>query len=251
MEKIAIVGGTFDPIHWGHVQIADAALKQEAVDLAIWVPDPTPPQKAKRGGVEIEHRREMVRRAIAPYPQFILAPTLGDRQQTSYAIATFTALQKLYPHHQWYWTIGADAFQHLPKWYKSDQLAAACHWVVAPRAGTPSTETLVNSPHSASLDYQKGATPDLSTLGMVPNNPSQNFILAQTHMICDRVARQFAQRNLNLRYSILQSNPIAVSSTVIRRNWGTCSGIRNWVPEPVRTYISMHKLYDNPFQSCP
>lgn len=130
MEKVAIFGGTFDPIHLGHLIVAETALSQLNLDLVIWVPSGHPPHK---NGLAYVHRRAMVELAIANHPSFICSPVATLPTGTDYAVKTLTALQVIYPQQQWSWIIGLDAFLTLPRWYGREKLIPACHWLVAPR----------------------------------------------------------------------------------------------------------------------
>jgi nicotinate-nucleotide adenylyltransferase len=130
MGQLAIFGGTFDPVHWGHLVVAQTALSQLSLERVIWVPTRHPPHKR---GSAYEHRRLMLERAIADNPAFVLSPMETDYSSTNYAVGTLAYLQDIYPNHQWYWVIGLDAFQTLPRWYCRERLIPACDWLVAPR----------------------------------------------------------------------------------------------------------------------
>lgn len=138
MQQIAIFGGTFDPVHWGHLLIAQTALSQVNLEKVIWIP--TRKTRHKQATL-FEHRWEMVRQAIALHPAFMLLPVEGDRRGSFYAINILIELQALYPNTHWYWILGLDTFQTLPRWYQRRELAAECDWLVAPRATVESNFT--------------------------------------------------------------------------------------------------------------
>lgn len=131
MQKIAVFGGAFDPVHWGHLLIAETARDQAKLDGILWVPTFRPPHK-NQALSSFAHRCEMVQQAIADHPAFQLS-TIEQREGVSYAIATLAALQVQYPNTEWYWIIGTDAFQTLPGWKSAPELVAVCSWLVAPR----------------------------------------------------------------------------------------------------------------------
>jgi nicotinate-nucleotide adenylyltransferase len=133
MEKLAIFGGTFNPIHWGHLLIAEAAFSQFAPDSVLWVPSRLPPHKLQTL-VKFEHRLEMIRLAIAHRPHFTVSSIEAQREGRSWAIETFQDLQADYPNAQWFWIIGADAFENLTRWRGSQELSDQCVWLVAPRS---------------------------------------------------------------------------------------------------------------------
>ncbi|HBY77168.1 MAG TPA: nicotinate (nicotinamide) nucleotide adenylyltransferase, partial [Cyanobacteria bacterium UBA11148] len=130
MDRVAILGGTFDPVHWGHLLIAETALSQLSLDRVLWVPNRHPPHKR---ALPYEHRRLMVKKAIANHPAFILSEIEVANSQSDYALFTLLNLQNAYPNCQWYWIVGIDAFQTLPRWYGRERLIPACDWLVAPR----------------------------------------------------------------------------------------------------------------------
>ena len=123
MIKRGIFGGTFDPIHWGHLKIAQTALLTHQLKEVIWIPQLFPPHKIPRA--TITQRWSMVELAIASYPQFYLPATLEQwqnnlfsnlSQNPDYAINTFYLLQKLYPESKWFWILGIDSFLTLSRW---------------------------------------------------------------------------------------------------------------------------------------
>lgn len=145
MGKIAILGGTFDPVHWGHLLVAQAAVSQFQLDRVIWMPDRVSPHKSRPDLAGFDRRREMVALAIAGRSEFLLAP-LEANAGTSFAIDTLLYLQSLYPDDRYYWIAGADAFQTLPKWHRCAEIGSLCDWLVAPR---PSFSKVGNEEFSA------------------------------------------------------------------------------------------------------
>lgn len=135
-EKVGILGGAFDPVHIGHLLMAEAALEQFQLDRVIWVPTYQPPHKAGEL-LPFHHRWEMLQQAIADHPAFIASEVDQQRGGISYAIATFTDLQQQYPVACWHWIIGVDAFQSLPHWRNAEEIASQCTWLVAPRNHKP------------------------------------------------------------------------------------------------------------------
>ncbi len=138
---MAIFGGTFNPVHWGHLCVAEMARDQFLLEQVLWVPAAHPPHKGL-APVAFEHRLEMVRRAIADQPAFVVTDI--DQQQTgkSYAIGTLENLQLLYPQTRWYWILGADTLPSLPRWYRVEELAHHCTWLIAPRPHPPEKSSI-------------------------------------------------------------------------------------------------------------
>lgn len=140
MQEIGILGGTFDPIHWGHLLLAKIAMTQGNLQQLIWVPMQQPPHKRTAQLTAFHHRVEMVRRAIATEPHYQVSRVETHRSGPSFAVLTLADLQTAFPQQQWAWVLGWDAFQSLPQWYRASDLAARCRWLVAPRAAMPDAD---------------------------------------------------------------------------------------------------------------
>ncbi len=218
MGRAAILGGTFDPVHWGHLVLAETALSQLDLEMVIWVPARRPPHKR---GLTYEHRRLMVEIAIAGNSAFVLKDTKTSHAEPEYAISTLADLQDTYLNRQWFWIIGLDAFHTLPRWYRREQLIPACDWLVAPR---PLPNTATASLFSTSASAQQGMD-------------------TQASWQCQQVAGQLASQNIPIRWQLLQMPPLGISSTLIRQYCRQHRSIRYLVPEGVRTYITTHNLY--------
>lgn len=133
LQKVGIFGGAFNPVHWGHLLIAETAFSQFELDQILWVTTYRPSHKKTSHLLEFTHRITMVQSAIADHPNFTTPDVDLDQEESSYAMSTLIKLKHLYPFVDWYWIIGADAFQTLPDWRDSDKIAAQCTWLVAPR----------------------------------------------------------------------------------------------------------------------
>ena len=126
LPRRAIFGGTFNPVHCAHLEIACAAQQQFQLDEVIWVPTIAPHYKTQVAS--FADRFAMLEQAIAPDPNFTLA-----HLSARFAIDILTALQIQKPHSNWFWLIGLDAFTTLPRWVDRRRLTAACDWLIAPR----------------------------------------------------------------------------------------------------------------------
>jgi len=210
MRKVAILGGTFDPIHWGHLLIAETALSQVALEQVIWVPARCPPHKL---AAKFEHRLAMVQRAIRDNPAFTISPS-SVNLGISYAFRTLTDLKVLYPNTQWYWIVGLDAFQTLPRWYRRQELALWCDWLVVPR--------LIST--GSDIDAAYGTRTKLES-------------------ICKQVAQQLNIQEITIHWQLLQMPLVEISSSLIRQYCRDRCSIRYLVAEDVRQYITSHNLY--------
>jgi nicotinate-nucleotide adenylyltransferase len=216
MGQVAILGGTFDPVHWGHLLIAQTALSQLNLTQVIWVPDCLSPHKQ---ACSYGHRRSMVEQAITDNPNFILSPVETVDAKPNYAIKTLTELQDTYSDCQWYWIIGIDAFQTLPHWYRREAVIPACNWLVAPR---PIATTRVH---------------------FTKSERTQPLADSQSSWLCQQVAQQLASQDISIRWQLLQMPAVGISSTLIRQYCRQHRSIRYLVPEAVRAYITDHNLY--------
>lgn len=203
MQQIAIFGGTFDPIHWGHLLIAETALHQVPVEQIIWVPSLNPPHKQ---AAAFEHRLEMLKLATKDNPAFTISLVEVNRPGISYAINTLIDLSAAYPNTHWYWIVGLDAFQTLPRWYCRHELAQMCDWLIAPR-------------------LLGGET------------------IAQSELICKQVEQQLINQSISIRWQLLHIPLVGVSSSLIRQLIRVRQSIRYLVAESVRLYIAAHNLY--------
>lgn len=133
-KRLCLFGGTFNPVHRGHLAMAEVALGQLALDQIIWVPAGHPPHKPLLGEVTSADRLEMVRLTIASNPKFSCSSVDIDRSGPSYAIETLGLLRAENPNARWFWLLGQDSLVDLPNWFCADALISSCEWIVAPRA---------------------------------------------------------------------------------------------------------------------
>ena len=134
--KLALFGGTFDPVHRGHLAIARAATEKFGLDQVYFVPADLPPHKLHRDLTEFHHRYAMLALATAENPRFV--PSLLDSKtgQPNYSIQTVRRLkQTLRKSDSLYFLIGIDAFLEISTWYHPVELLAECDFIVANRPG--------------------------------------------------------------------------------------------------------------------
>jgi nicotinate-nucleotide adenylyltransferase len=121
LKKIAILGGTFNPPHLGHLIIASEVQAQFNFDEIWFMPNQEPPHKESTIGVSSAQRLEMVRRAVADNPLFKIQTIELERTGRSYTFDTMKLLTEKYDD-DFYFIIGADMIEYLPKWYKIEEL---------------------------------------------------------------------------------------------------------------------------------
>lgn len=134
-QRIGIFGGTFNPIHLGHLVIAEAAWQEYDLAKVVFVPASHPPHKQQDSDVAPnELRYEMVRLAIADNPHFDISDVELRREGLSYTVDTLRYFHTQYPAGtEFYFIIGTDTLEQLPTWKYIDELIELCHFVSALR----------------------------------------------------------------------------------------------------------------------
>jgi nicotinate-nucleotide adenylyltransferase len=130
--RLGIMGGTFDPIHNGHLWIADAARTQLNLDRVLFIPNEAPPHK-RSAYTSSRGRAEMVGLAIEPTPQFELSMIEIERGGTSYAVDTLRTIQDRWPKAELFFIVGSDTMVDVPNWRQPDQILRMCRFAVVPR----------------------------------------------------------------------------------------------------------------------
>ena len=140
-KKVGIMGGTFDPIHIGHLILGEAAWRQFRLDEVWFMPAGNPPHKQNRAGrASDEQRVEMVRLAIRSNPHFVLSLIEMNADGYSYTYRTLERLREQYPETEWYFIMGADSLTDFDTWREPQRIVSACHVVVATRNQMDDTE---------------------------------------------------------------------------------------------------------------
>ena len=136
--NIGLLGGTFDPIHFGHLGLAEEVKERLALAEVLFVPAGCPWLKASTPISAAEHRVEMVRLAIADRPYFTLSTMEIERASPSYTVDTITELQARFgAGNKLFLILGQDSLAEFPRWRKAAQLIRMCQLVFAPRPGYP------------------------------------------------------------------------------------------------------------------
>ena len=200
---IGILGGTFDPIHIGHLILAEEARIKLGLSEVLFVPAGQPWLKLDRSITPAVHRVEMVRRAIASNSYFKLCMIEIERSGPSYTVDTITALQEqLGAEASFFFILGRDSLTELPLWKEPNKLIRICRLVVAPRCveGFPALSS------------------DLKSLEKSVPGALDNIIQ-------------------------LDMPVIGISSSEIRKRVTQGLSIRYLVPDEVEEYIIEQKLY--------
>ncbi len=140
-QKIGIMGGTFDPIHIGHLILGEAAQQQFGLDKILYMPAGNPPHKLHRDGrATDEQRTEMVRLAIEDNPNFELSLMEMNADGYSYTYRTLERFKAEHPENEYYFIIGADSLYDFDQWKEPQRICNAGSIICATRNQTPREE---------------------------------------------------------------------------------------------------------------
>jgi nicotinate-nucleotide adenylyltransferase len=212
MQPIGIFGGTFDPIHFGHLRLAEEMAEAIGLSQVAFIPAGQPPHRgAPRTAAT--HRLEMVRRAVAGNPRFTADAREVQRPDPSYTVDTLTALRAELGNEQPLWLLlGADAFLGLPSWHEWKRLFELANIAVAARPG-------------ARL-LQSDAMPD-----------------DLKHEVSQRQQAPGSVSGPAGSVLLQQMTPLDISATAIRDTLARHGSARYLLPDAVLDYIHEHQLY--------
>ena len=142
-NRIGILGGTFDPIHLGHLIIGEQARMELGLSKVVFVPAGKPWLKSDEMVTSVEHREQMVRLATATNSNFQVSTVEVDRPGPSYTVDTVEMMkQELGSQAQLFLIMGADVLNELPRWREPQRLSQMCEFVVVPRASRGNPQDL-------------------------------------------------------------------------------------------------------------
>lgn len=139
-KRLGIYGGTFDPIHMGHLIVAEMTRQECSLDKVLFIPAGIPPHKKGKGISPGSQRSDMVKLAIENNPHFEFCDIELKREGTSFTIDTLRALRQLYQEEYEFWMIiGGDSLLELGTWKDVDELVKMCNFAVYMRSDAQST----------------------------------------------------------------------------------------------------------------
>ncbi|MCL2839675.1 MAG: nicotinate-nucleotide adenylyltransferase [Defluviitaleaceae bacterium] len=159
-DRLAVMGGTFDPIHMGHMAVAEAVMHQFKPRRVLFIPSGNPPHKPNQPITEGEHRYKMTLAAICETPSFEVSRMEIDRSGYSYTIDTLKRLKEICPlGSKIFFVIGADMFEDMFSWHKVEELLTLCEFVVVSRPGYKIT----HETHGATVHMLEGLQLEISS----------------------------------------------------------------------------------------
>ena len=133
--RIGLFGGTFDPVHVGHLILAEQCRTQAGLDAVWFLPSYRPPHKTDKPVTRFEQRCDMLALALAGQPAFRVEPIEKELPPPSYTAETLRELRERHPGHEFHLLLGADSLIDLPTWYEPLKVVERAGLVVVPRPG--------------------------------------------------------------------------------------------------------------------
>ncbi|MET3557385.1 nicotinate-nucleotide adenylyltransferase [Streptococcus rupicaprae] len=169
-QQIGILGGNFNPVHNAHLLVADQVRQQLNLDKVYLMPEFTPPHVDKKETINEAHRLEMLKRAIAGIEGLSIETIELERKGISYTYDTMKLLKEQHPDADYYFIIGGDMVEYLPKWHRIDELMQLVQFVGVQRprykAGTSYPIIWVDVPL---MDISSSMVRDFIKQGRTPN----------------------------------------------------------------------------------
>jgi nicotinate-nucleotide adenylyltransferase len=224
LQRVGILGGTFDPVHYGHLAIAEEVAEALALELILFVPAALPPHKLREEVTPAEDRTAMVARAIEGNPKFRLCRIELERSGPSYTADTLQQLAdeaaRQSVARELIFILSADALAEFRTWHDPERVLALATLAVVPRPGSPAPDrewALAQLPSAApAAAAARAATPPAGA-ATPPTTPGR--------IVCVDTVR------------------LATSSTEVRARAAAGRSIRYLVPPAVEAYIHHHRLY--------
>lgn len=152
MQRVGIMGGTFNPIHNGHIMLAKEAYEQFHLDSVLVMPNKLPVYKNPKLILSSGHRKNMVQLAIQNYPFMIYSDIELEREGNTYTIDTLNELHKNHPEVEYYFIMGGDSLIHFHEWYQYENILKKAV-ILCARRGNADYEILNQTRHSLLEKY--------------------------------------------------------------------------------------------------
>lgn len=211
--KTGIFGGTFNPIHFAHLRIAEEIRDTFRLGKVIFVPAATPPHKALADNLSFDRRIAMVNAAVEGNPQFVVSDIEAQRTGKSYSIDTIQLFRELNPGDEYYFIMGSDSFAEIGSWKQYRAIFNCCNIIAITRPGVR-----IHSLRDA-----------------LPVDIAHEFCYYEAE-------KRLAHKSGYSVYHIIGTQ-LDISSTAIRKMVRSGKSIKYLVPEQVEHYIHEQGLY--------
>ena len=214
-DKIGVFGGTFNPIHNGHIKAALQVQKTFLLDKVLVIPSYIPPHKGIPNVAPPKHRLQMIKLAVASYPRFIPSSVEIEAKGKSYSILTLKKLRHQFPGTLMFFILGIDAFLEIDTWREYEKVLEQCHFIVISRPGYSlhDAKKLLGGKYKGRMIQVSGAAELSEMMGL----PSKIYLMS--------------------------IDALDIASKDIRRMVRKGESITGLVAEDVKEYIHRHNLY--------
>ena len=221
MKRIGLFGGTFNPIHLGHIQVVREVKAGFGLDQILIIPSRLPPHKEPDGVVDAENRLEMIRLAFSDDPNFMTSDVELKRSGPSYTIDTVRHFKSISPENtELYLIVGLDAFLEINTWKSYDDLFLVIPFIVMSR--------IINKENSTKLEWES-----LKNYLQSKISKKYTFSSSQSSFIHDK----------KQPVCVFNVTPVDISSTTIRKRIKEGRSIKRLVPHIVEDFIKTKGLY--------
>jgi len=214
-DRIGLFGGTFNPIHEGHIKVAQIVQQRAQLDKILFIPSYEPPHKGSADMAPAVHRLAMVKLALEPYPKFEASSIEIEEKGKSYSIVTLHKINKIYPKARIFFIVGVDAFLEIDTWKDYEEVLTQCFFIVVSRPGY----CLEDAMNVLNGKYMK------NTYGVSGNEKLDELKLSLYTIF------------------LLPIQALEISSSAIRAKIRTGKFIKNLVSPAVEAYIREYNLY--------
>lgn len=235
--KLGIFGGTFNPIHYGHLRAAEEVLEKLRLDRIIFVPSGNPPLKDKELA-DAKHRHKMVWLATSKNRSFTISDIEYRKKSKSYSVDTLKGLHRLYPDATLYFMLGIDTFIDIPNWWQPDKLIKLTDFIVISRPSFKFTD-LSLSPYlkTDNPPFTKGGQ------GRIKKGGMGGFDKILKMLDAGKIESYKTRLKSGRDIIMLSLTSIGISGSEIRRLTKQGKSIKYLLPEEVESYIIANRLY--------